>query len=103
MTQEITDLLSQVPGGKTGDVLAKLDEDTREALEAFKAWLTSDDGKSEATARAYKTYVAQAIVHFKDGGDWDGLSTDQRSGVRAFGRYSETLSAAEDADEAPEA
>lgn len=100
MSTSIQDLLGQVPAAKGSEALGKLDAEVVEILDGFAEWLQSDDGKTQATARAYKSYVATALVAMQDGESWDSFSTDVRSGVRAFQRFSAALAeAAKGADE----
>lgn len=97
-TNQIAGLLEQVPGKTGAKALESLEPETREVLEDFEKWLTETDGKSESTAKAYKGYVAQAIVALADSKTWDELSTDVRSGVRAFVRYQGATSEADQAE-----
>lgn len=87
----IQNLLAQIPEKTGSRALEALDPDVREILEDFAAWLEESDGKSPATAKAYKSYVATALATMKEPGDWDNLTTDIRSGVNAFVRYSSSL------------
>lgn len=100
-TNPIDRLLEQVPEKTGSKALEALEPETREVVEDFARWMVDEDGKSEATAKAYKSYVATALVAMAEGKDWDELSTDVRSGVNAFVRYSKTLRAeSADPDEA---
>lgn len=92
-------LLEQVPEKSGAKALEALDPETRALLDAFGTWLEEADGKSPATAKAYKSYVATALVKMQEGGDWSDLSTDVRSGVNAFVRFSNDLVEAEGPDE----
>ena len=63
-------------------------EDTE--LEAFVSWLETSDPagvKTHNTARSYKSYVIKATEVLASGGTWDDLDTNQRSGAKAFARY----------------
>lgn len=73
----------------------ELPEDERELLPIFESWLQSAEGKSESTAKAYRNYVAQAMVKLRKGEEWKKLSTDVRSGVNAFIRFAAALKEAE--------
>jgi hypothetical protein len=69
---------------------AKGNTDGDPLLEDFVLWLQTEDPagvKTENTARSYKSYMVQADKLFGQGKVWADLSTDQRSGVKAFGRY----------------
>lgn len=90
MTTPIEDLLAQVPASSGSAALEALDPETREILGEFAEWLQTSDPagtKTEATARAYKAYVASALAAMDAGKSWDDLSTDVRSGVKAFRRF----------------
>jgi hypothetical protein len=88
---KIDQLLAQVPEKSGSRAVEALDPETRGILEAFTSWLEDVDGKSPATAKAYKSYVATAIAKMESGETWDDMTTDVRSGVNAFVRYTETL------------
>jgi hypothetical protein len=89
-------------GGKTGAWEDKLPAEERELLPAFQEWLTQTDNKADATATAYRGYVAQAIVRMREGESWKDLSTDIRSAVRAFVRFCDAFQALCGAERAPE-
>ena len=87
MNDQIQDLLDQVPAAKGGGkYLDKLTPESREVLAVFEAWLREADNKSETTARAYKGYVAQAMVLITEDPDVE-LSTDVKSAVNALRRF----------------
>lgn len=95
MSDQINDLLAQVPtSARSSKWMDRVTDDSREVLELFQAWLTESDGKSEATARAYKVYVAQALCTIQDGGDVQELSTDVRSALNALRRFQQAVGAA---------
>jgi hypothetical protein len=74
----------------TGTFEGQLSAEENAQLDAFVAWLRTEDPKgtkTENTSNSYKSYVAQALVHFKAGGTRADLSTDVRSGVNAFARF----------------
>jgi hypothetical protein len=74
----------------TGTFEAQLSAEENKALDEFVEWLRTSDPKgqkTENTSNSYKSYVAQALVHFKAGGTREQLSTDVRSGVNAFARF----------------
>ena len=74
----------------TGSFEARLSAEEIETLDRFVVWLREADPKglkTENTSNSYRSYVAQALVHFKDGGRREDLSTDIRSGVNAFSRF----------------
>jgi hypothetical protein len=77
----------QEAGGKSGAWEDKLNADEALLLPLFQEWLTATDKKADATATAYRGYVAQAIVRLREGETWKDLSTDIRSAVRAFMRF----------------
>lgn len=62
------------------------DPETEIALDTFVEWLQSVESKTRATAQSYRSYVAKALC---EGSDWDDMTSDMRSGVRAFARFSE--------------
>lgn len=84
---EIKDLLDRVPAGKaTGKYLEQLSENAREVLEDFERWLREEDGKAESTSKAYKGYVAMAMVETEQDPEFE-LSTDVKSAIGALRRY----------------
>jgi len=87
-TSPIARLLEQIPEKTGSKAIEALDPETRAILDAFEEWLQKGDGKSKATAKAYKSYVAGALLAMQDGKTWDDLTTDVRSGVNAFVRFS---------------
>jgi hypothetical protein len=87
MNDQIQNLLSQVPASKSGGkYLDQLTPESREVLGIFEKWLVETDNKSEATARAYKGYVAQALVLIEEDPDVE-LSTDVKSAINALRRF----------------
>jgi hypothetical protein len=87
MEDQIQDLLARVaPSKGGGKYLDQLTPESREVLGHFEKWLTEVDGKSDATARAYKGYVAQALVLIQDDPDVE-LSTDVKSAINALRRF----------------
>ena len=83
-------------GATTGTYESQLSADQVETLDQFVAWLKDEDPtgtKTDNTANSYRSYVAQALVHFKAGGVRKDLSTDVRSGVNAFARFLATREA----------
>lgn len=87
MTDQIQNLLNQVPDSKGGGkYLDQLTPESREVLGIFEKWLVDAEGKSESTARAYKGYVAQALVLITEDPDVE-LSTDIKSAVNALRRF----------------
>lgn len=67
---------------RTGEYDAKLSPETRALLDEFVKWLRTDDDKSDATSRSYRTYVSKAMAQPEA-----KLTSDQRSGIRAFERF----------------
>jgi uncharacterized protein YndB with AHSA1/START domain len=90
-TSPIARLLEQIPEKTGSKAIEALDPETRAILDEFEAWLEAADGKSKATAKAYKSYVAGALLVMQDGKTWDDLTTDVRSGVNAFVRFSQAV------------
>lgn len=80
-------------GARNTEWESRLPADERELLPAFEEWLQVGDEKpkSQATARAYRAYVAQAMVRLREGAEWKGLTTDIRSAVNAFIRFASAL------------
>lgn len=86
------DLFEQIPEQKRQTkYLSRLTPVERQNLDHFEEWLVAIDGKTATTAKAYKTYVAQAMCHFKDGGTYEDLSTDIRSGINAVQRFASAI------------
>jgi hypothetical protein len=87
---QIQNLLDQVGEKKgSGKYLDQLDETAREVLDEFESWLKSSDPngmKSESTARAYKGYVAKAIVELTKDINYE-LDTDVKSAINALHRF----------------
>jgi hypothetical protein len=69
----------------------QLPQDERDLLPGFQEFLERTEGKSEATSRAYRSYVAQAMCKLRGGDSWKDLTTDVRSAVNAFIRFSAAL------------
>jgi rubrerythrin len=91
------ELFAQVPAKSGAAAMEELTEDERAGLETFEVWLIQE-GKAESTAKAYKGYVAKAIVAIRGGANWDSLTTDVRSAVHQFQKHTDELAAA-DADD----
>lgn len=90
ISDQIQDLLNRTPEKKgSGKYLDQLDETAREVLGEFEDWLKTSDPngvKSESTARAYKGYVAKAIVELTNDPDFE-LDTDVKSAINALHRF----------------
>lgn len=87
-------------GAKSGAWEEKLPPEERELLPLFKDWLVQTEGKADATASAYRSYVAQAMVRLREGTGWKDLTTDIRSAVNAFIRFASALKELEGEPEA---
>jgi hypothetical protein len=62
----------------------------RAELRRFGAWLLRPDGwglESADAADDYRTYAAETIVRLRRGERWEDLSSNVRSGARAFRRW----------------
>lgn len=86
--QEINDLVAESKLHVAGDRESVLSSDTRALLDSFVEWLQSAEGKTQATARSYRSYVVTALTNGKS---FAQQTSDVKSGVRALARYSETL------------
>ena len=100
ITPQVQNLLDQV-GEKSsaGKYLDKLTDDSREVLDEFETWLKTEGCdpkgvKSESTARAYKGYVAQAIVMLTEDPSYE-LSTDVKSAINALHRFQQAMKVSE--------
>ena len=103
VTPQIQALLDQIPASKGGGkYLDQLDEGGREVLNLFEKWLVAVEEKSETTARAYKGYVAKAIVELKANPEYE-LDTDVKSAINALRRFqkAEITDVLESDDEGP--
>lgn len=94
MNEQIQNLLDTV-GEKTsaGKYLDQLEPEARQVLDDFETWLKNDDPsgvKSESTARAYKGYVAKAIVELTKDPSFE-LSTDVKSAINALHRFQQAV------------
>lgn len=86
-SEEIQNLLDRVPEGRSsGKYLDQLTPASREVLDKFERWLKGEDNKSESTARAYKAYVAKAMVELTNDPDFE-LDTDVKSAINALRRF----------------
>jgi hypothetical protein len=72
---------AQTTSGASGKYDSKLDPATRQLLTEFVTWLKAD-GKSDATARSYRSYMAKAIAE-----PTAKLTSDQRSAIRKFEEF----------------
>ncbi len=90
ISDQIQNLLDRTPEKKgSGKYLDQLDPTAREVLEEFEVWLRTEDpngNKSESTARAYKGYVAKAIVELTNDPDFE-LNSDVKSAINALHRF----------------
>jgi hypothetical protein len=90
MTDQITDLLGKVePKTGSGKYLDQLTDEGREVLEDFETWLRTEDPKglkAESTAKAYKGYVAKAIVELERDPDFE-LDSDVMSAINCLRRF----------------
>jgi hypothetical protein len=90
ISDQIQDLLNKAPEKKgSGKYLDQLDDTAREVLDEFEDWLKTSDPngvKSESTARAYKGYVAKAIVELTKDINYE-LDTDVKSAINALHRF----------------
>lgn len=84
MIKNLEDLVEAAKSRPSGDRESVLDSETRAKLDEFVAFL-QDEGKTQATARSYRSYMVTALISDKD---WDELTSDVRSAVRAFARFS---------------
>jgi len=69
------------------------DSETERKLDEFVEWLQRVEGKTRATSQSYRSYVAKALCEEPE---WDEMTSDMRSGVRAFARFSEATTVIED-------
>ena len=65
-----------------GKYEAMLSAELQELLGEFVEWLEESDDKTTNTAQSYKSYVSKALALPEE-----KLTSDQRSGVRAFRRF----------------
>jgi hypothetical protein len=90
MPDEVQNLLNRVPTSKSaGKYLDELSDSGREVLDEFEKWLRTEDPnglKTESTARAYKGYIAKAIVETVKNPDYE-LDTDVKSAINALRRF----------------
>lgn len=99
INEEVQALLDRVPASKgAGKYLDQLTPGGREVLDEFEQWLKNEDGKTEATARAYKGYCAKAIVELTNNPDYE-LDTDVKSAINALRRFQVAMQS--DVDDAP--
>jgi hypothetical protein len=68
-----------------GDRESGFTPETRANLDAFVDALVAD-GKTEATARSYRSYMVTALLAMDKGQTWEDLTSDVRSAVRAYAR-----------------
>jgi len=99
ISEQVQNLLDSV-GEKTsaGKYLDQLTEDSREVLDEFEQWLRTEDprgNKSESTARAYKGYVAKAIVELTNNPSYE-LDTDVKSAINALHRFQAAMKPVDD-------
>ena len=97
MNQSIQDLFEAVgeKAAGTGRYDAMLDASTRSLLDHFVEYLRAEN-KTEATSRSYRSYVAKALAI---GGK---LSSDQKSAIRAFKDFVQSLDAHDDVESSDE-
>jgi hypothetical protein len=60
------------------------DPETERDLDEFVLWLQREENKTRATSQSYRSYVAKALV---EDPEWEDMTSDMRSGVRAFARF----------------
>ena len=97
INEEVQALLDRVPASASkgsGKYLDQLTPGGREVLDEFETWLKDMDGKTEATARAYKGYCAKAIVELTKDPDYE-LDTDVKSAINALRRFQVAMQANE--------
>lgn len=72
--------------GSSGSWISQLSQADRDALESWVQTLKAI-GMTEASARSYKSYVAQATVRLSRGESFESLTNDVKSGVRKYKAY----------------
>lgn len=87
MNQDLQNIVEMAKSRPSGDREAVLAPEVRDQLDKFVEWLRKTEGKTEATARSYRSYMVTALT---SGKSWDDLGSDVRSGCRAFARFSES-------------
>jgi geranylgeranyl pyrophosphate synthase len=80
---DIQDLVKMAQESPKGDRESVLPTETRHELDEFVKFLRAE-GKTEATARSYRSYVVTALT---SGDTWDEFSSDVRSALRALARF----------------
>lgn len=106
MSDQIQKFLSQVPAtrGSGGQYMSQLTDESREVLDLFEQWLLKEDPqglKKESTARAYKHYVAEAMVKLEEDPDAE-LSSDIKSAIGALRRFRDATVPASEANQVDE-
>lgn len=78
----IDNLCASIPAqARTGKF--RLEDALEDELDQFVDWLVTS-GKTTATARSYRSYVAKAL--FMDS-EWKDMTSDQRSAVRKLAEF----------------
>lgn len=84
---ELNTLLGQIPAHSKAGTSFPLSAELEAHLDAFVEWLVRVDGKTQNTANSYRSYCAKALFLETS---WKDLTSDQRSGIRALARFSES-------------
>lgn len=82
---DISNLVEMANSRPAGNREAPLSAEVRESLDAFVEAL-KDEGKTEATARSYRSYMVTAFLALARGEGWDDFTSDVRSACRAYAR-----------------
>lgn len=83
------DMFDDLPedSGRPGSWISQLSQDDQKELEVWAQHLHKVLKMTEASARSYKSYVAQGVVRMSRGESFDSLPNDVKSGIRKYRAY----------------